>query len=1069
MRRLGLLTFVAPLLGVLACRDATSPHGPAGSTGTQLVAGPRAHAVGGSWETKAPMPTARNYVATGVIAGKLYVATGSNTTALEVYDPASNSWTTRAPIPTNRALASADVIDGKLYVVGGCINSDCNSSPTNRLEMYDPATNSWTTKTSMPTARAAMTAGVIAGKLYVVGGFRFCSGSCPIINTLEVYDPVTNSWTTKAPMPTARAQMGGAVIDGKLYVIGGTTNGTAPGRLATLEVYDPSTNAWTTKASMPTSRLGLGAAEVNSVLYAVGGYNGAVLDIAEAYNAATDSWTTVAPSPTARSDAKPQGINGVLYVTGGSTSNATLEAFTPDAPVLPPLVIPSTTAQVSAGGYHTCALKMDGNVVCWGYWAQGQSTVPAGITSVAQVSGGGYRNCALKTDGTVVCWGDNGNAAAPAGLASVVQVSAGYYHNCALKTDRTVVCWGSNYYGETTIPSGLAPALQVSADLNHTCALKVDRTVVCWGDNSNGQATVPSGLVSVEQVSAGAFHNCALKTDGFVVCWGGYGNNYHGEATVPTGLASVTQVSAGGTHTCALKSDETMVCWGDNYYGQTTVPSGLASIAEVSAGFQHTCVRKTDGTVVCWGYGGLGQISVPAGLNLGSLSVAQSISFTSSAPIAALAGGTYTVAATGGASGNAVTFTSLTPAVCTVAGSTLSLIAVGTCTIAADQAAGTGYLAAPQVTQTFTVSGTQTISFISTPPSPARFGGSYSPVASGGASANAVAFTTNTTSVCTIASGVVAFVGTGSCMVAANQAAGGNYLAAPERTQTFTVSAATTNTTVSATPTSVEYNHTVSLSATVAPSTLLGSALSGTVQFKIDGLNAGAPQTLSVSGTATLVAFALTQSVGSHSLTAVFTSTNPNFGSSTSTGVTFSAVDLTPPVTTINSAVDGNGAAIASGGATLSASIAFAFTGTDAVGVVGFQCSLDAAPYVTCSSPATYSVLAVGPHTFGVRALDAAGNVALPASFAWSVVTPAQATQNLIGAIASMGLPASVANSLSAPLNNFNPNNLTAACGKLNAFINQINAKIQNGQLTASASGQLLQAANAIKAGLGCA
>lgn len=178
--------------------------------------------------------------------------------------------------------------------------------------------------------------------------------------------------------------------------------------------------------------------------------------------------------------------------------------------------------------------------------------------------------------------------------------------------------------------------------------------------------------------------------------------------------------------------------------------------------------------------------------------------------------------------------------------------------------------------------------------------------------------------------------------------------------------------------------------------------------------------------------------------------------------------DITAPVTTINSVVDGNGATIAGGGSTLSGSIAFTFSGTDAVGVVGFRCSFDAAPYVTCSSAATYSGLAVGPHAFGVRALDAAGNIATPATFAWSVVTPAQAVQDLIGAIAAMGLPVGVANSLSAPLNNFNPSNLTAACGKLDAFINQVNAKLQNGQLTPAIAAQLLQAANAIKASLGC-
>jgi hypothetical protein len=136
---------------------------------------------------------------------------------------------------------------------------------------------------------------------------------------------------------------------------------------------------------------------------------------------------------------------------------------------------------------------------------------------------------------------------------------------------------------------------------------------------------------------------------------------------------------------------------------------------------------------------------------------------------------------------------------------------------------------------------------------------------------------------------------------------------------------------------------------------------------------------------------------------------------------------------------------------------------------VGFQCTLDAAPFVACSSPAMYSALSVGTHTIRVSALDAAGNVATPASLTWTVVTPAQAIQNLTTTITGMGLPAGVANSLRAPLNNINPSNVAAACGKLSAFVNQVNAKVQNGQLTPSAANQLLQYANAIKASLGCA
>jgi hypothetical protein len=192
--------------------------------------------------------------------------------------------------------------------------------------------------------------------------------------------------------------------------------------------------------------------------------------------------------------------------------------------------------------------------------------------------------------------------------------------------------------------------------------------------------------------------------------------------------------------------------------------------------------------------------------------------------------------------------------------------------------------------------------------------------------------------------------------------------------------------------------------------------------------------------------------------------------------VSIKVQDTTPPDTSINSAVDGHGVAVASGGSTLSTSITFTFGGSDTVGVAGFQCKLDGAAYASCTSPVAYSALAIGSHTIQARALDTAGNIdATPASFTWVVITPAQAVQNLTTAIANMGLPAGVANSLSAPLgqastllNDGNPSNDNAVCGKLDAFTNQVSTKLGNGQLTSAQAAQLLQAANAVKASLGC-
>ena len=218
----------------------------------------------------------------------------------------------------------------------------------------------------------------------------------------------------------------------------------------------------------------------------------------------------------------------------------------------------------------------------------------------------------------------------------------------------------------------------------------------------------------------------------------------------------------------------------------------------------------------------------------------------------------------------------------------------------------------------------------------------------------------------------------------------------------------------------------------------------------------------------------LTLSAGMHSITAKATDAEGNISSAS--GTLSVVVDGTPPDTSITSRVDGNGAAVASGGSTVSGSIAFTFDGTDNVEVAGFKCSLDGTAYAPCVSPVGYSALAVGSHTFQVLATDVAGNEdTSPATFTWGVITPAEASQNLIAAIGNMGLPASVAKSLTAPLGKISallsdndPGNDGDVCSKLDSFINQVNSSAKKKQLTTAQAQQLLQAATAIKSSLGC-
>jgi hypothetical protein len=254
--------------------------------------------------------------------------------------------------------------------------------------------------------------------------------------------------------------------------------------------------------------------------------------------------------------------------------------------------------QVSAGCFHTCGVKADGTLACWGRNEDGQATPPAG--TFIQVSAGIRHTCGVKTDGTLACWGWNeyGQATPPAGTFS--QVSAGGEHTCGVKTGSTLACWGDNMFGQAAPPGGTFT--QVSAGALHTCGVKTDGTLACWGSNAFGEAAPPGGTFT--QVSAGALHTCAVKTDDTLACWG---HDEGGRAAPPDG--SFSQVTAGGNHTCGVKRDGTLACWGRNEYGQATPPAG--TFTQVSAGGMHTCAVKTDGTLACWGLNEDGRATPP--------------------------------------------------------------------------------------------------------------------------------------------------------------------------------------------------------------------------------------------------------------------------------------------------------------------------------------------------------------------------------------------------------------------------------------------------------------------------
>jgi N-acetylneuraminic acid mutarotase/sugar lactone lactonase YvrE len=223
-----------------------------------------------TWTKKADMPTGRAFAWANVVNGKIYVVGGSprndtSTSTVEEYDPVTDTWTRKADMPTARTWFSTSVVNGKIYAISGGYTTNPAA-----VEEYDPATDTWTRKANMPTARELFSTSAVDGKIYVIGGVIAGAAAGPAISTVEEYDPATDTWTRKANIPTARMGVSTCVVNGKIYAIGGSPGNWAP-VISTVEEYDPVTDTWATKSDMPTARLMLSTGVVDGKIYAIGG------------------------------------------------------------------------------------------------------------------------------------------------------------------------------------------------------------------------------------------------------------------------------------------------------------------------------------------------------------------------------------------------------------------------------------------------------------------------------------------------------------------------------------------------------------------------------------------------------------------------------------------------------------------------------------------------------------------------------------------------------------------------------------------------------------------------------
>jgi N-acetylneuraminic acid mutarotase len=194
-----------------------------------------------TWKALPPMPTARGAAVAAAVDGKIYVIGGASVhpgekivglsarvphqamSTNEAFDLETNKWEERSPMPTARNHAAIGVVDGKIYVLGGRVGSVfVNASPTDVVEEYDPATDSWGyARDRMPTARSGTAYGVYEGKIYVAGGEYLDNQIVGVYRDLQAYDPVADKWTILPDLPTPRHGLVGGVTGDQFYVVSG--------------------------------------------------------------------------------------------------------------------------------------------------------------------------------------------------------------------------------------------------------------------------------------------------------------------------------------------------------------------------------------------------------------------------------------------------------------------------------------------------------------------------------------------------------------------------------------------------------------------------------------------------------------------------------------------------------------------------------------------------------------------------------------------------------------------------------------------------------------------------------
>ncbi|MDC1006276.1 kelch repeat-containing protein, partial [Opitutales bacterium] len=218
-------------------------------------------------------------------------------------EPKALVWEEKAPVSVARyAFDGVEVLGGKIYFAGG----KDGSSAKNIAERYDPVTNTWETLAPMLAPRNGVATAVLDGKLYAIGGTG--------LSSVEVYDPNTGNWTAGVDLPSVVNKGTAITVNNKIYLVGGRN--ASDQIINQVLSFDLSTNQWTTKANMPTARHGAKLVWFENRIWAIAGWESPANSTVESYDPQTDSWRTEKQLPRARNWAVAWVVNDRIYVGG---------------------------------------------------------------------------------------------------------------------------------------------------------------------------------------------------------------------------------------------------------------------------------------------------------------------------------------------------------------------------------------------------------------------------------------------------------------------------------------------------------------------------------------------------------------------------------------------------------------------------------------------------------------------------------------------------------------------------------------------------------------------------------